>query len=366
MSSNEKLVITGNLTNRRSFLRNSAGLAGVALSGTALLQALAACGDSTATPGSAGATTAAKIQQAATLQLNWIKNCEFAGIFLAVDKGYYKDEGIDLSLLPGGGQIDSTTVVVSGSAQIGIVSAATTLLASRSKGTPLVAIGSTFQKSPGALVTKASSGINSPQDFIGKKIGIQNTARISIETILKLQKIPMDKVTLVTVTSDPTPLITGQIDLLTSFSTNQPLTLKDKGIEPKVFLYYDLGFKQEADVIFTTEDTLAKRPELLEGFMRATMKGWEYTARNPDEVAELVVNKYGEGLSLGQQKAQTKAGLELMYSDLSKEKGMFWMNKEVWDMTNQTAIDSGIITAKLDLNKAMNFSVLEKLHGKKA
>ncbi|MCF2971773.1 ABC transporter substrate-binding protein [Synechococcus sp. Nb3U1] len=342
----EKVTLAGWPSSRRAFLQQAVGFTVAGAMGW-----------------QSWPTAEAQTLQAANLQLAWIKNVEFAGQWAALEKGFFKEEGLDINILPGGGQIDPATVTASGTADIGITASATQLVAARSRGVPLIAFGSTYQKSPGCMVCRADSGIMSPKDFAGKKIGHQQTARSVVKTVLKINGIPEDQVEMIVVSFDPSPVMQGVVDLYTAFATNQPLTMKEQGIEPRVFLYYDMGLRFEADTFIATEATLERKPEVLEAFLRASLKGWEYTLQNPDEVAQFVVEKYGEGLSLTQQIAQNRAGLELMVSELTEEKGLFWMDPERWEQTNQVAVETEVIERPIDVSQLLVFELLEKVHG---
>ncbi len=152
----------------------------VALTGLAGL-GLAACGD-TRQATSAAPTFAATIAPTArpienlSLRLSWIKNTEFAGFFVAQDRGFYKDEGINLTINGSAQNLTEVQAVTGKTDQIGLSGAATLMIA-RSTGIPVKAIGAVFQKGPGAFVWLESSGIKGIKDFKGKKIGHQQSAR---------------------------------------------------------------------------------------------------------------------------------------------------------------------------------------------
>ncbi|MGH2353406.1 MAG: ABC transporter substrate-binding protein, partial [Chloroflexota bacterium] len=166
---------------------------GTGLVGAASL-ALAAC-DVGGQAGSAPATSAqtttaigsptARPVERASLRLSWIKNTEFAGFFVALDKGYYKDEGIDLTINGAAQNLSPVQAVATGADAIGLSGGASLMLA-RGQGFPVKAFGALFQKGPGCFVWLERSGIKDIQDFKGKRIGIQQDARTSTQAMLTM------------------------------------------------------------------------------------------------------------------------------------------------------------------------------------
>ncbi len=306
----------------------SAGLAAGAALG------LAACGGSTPAAAPASATTpassaAARPLEPASLRLSWIKNTEFAGFFVALDKGYYKDEGIDLTINPSAQNLSEVQAVATKADTIGL-SGGQTLLLARAQGVPVKAFGALFQKGPGCFLWLERSGIKDIRDFKGKKIGIQQTARNSTEAMLTMNHLSVDDVTLVTVGFDLAPLLTGQVDVLTGLVTNQVIALEQQGEKVGYQPYSDLGFTFYWNTPFVLDDTLRTKTSLLTGWLRASARGWDYALKNPDEVARLVVEKYGEGLDLTNQTLELKRETPLIRTEFSQQKGLFWMDPAVW------------------------------------
>ena len=199
---------------RRSFLRRGAmGGAGLALLGTGGMSAfLAACGSSSkpSSSGSTGTTAAGtKDLGELTFQLSWIKNVEFAGEYIADTNGYYKDAGFSkVTLLSGGPTVQQDSVVQGGKALV-CISAPDITSAAINQGADLVTIGAQYQKNPFAVMSLATKPINTPDDMIGKKIGVQATNEAVWNAFLKANAIDPCKITKVPVQFDPPPLVAG-------------------------------------------------------------------------------------------------------------------------------------------------------------
>lgn len=301
---------------RRRFLRNSAAFAtaAYALGGTRF--------------GLGGTAWAA---EAAVMQLGWIANVEYMGMFIADDAGYYKDEGLDLEIVPGGPAISVAPVVASGKALVGLDSA-DTIARARKEGAKLKLIGVELQRNPTAVMSLASNPIKTPQDLVGKKFGVQQNGAQVIEAFFTMNGIDPKTITMVPVQFDPAPLVTGEVDAFLSFLTNQPIQLALKGIETFTFLLSDYGYDAWADALVVTEDSLADAAtrKLLVGIMRGTIRGWQDAVADPKRGAKVTVDKHGAAFSLdlkGQELTAEKL-VPLVQTPETDKNGLFTMSRE--------------------------------------
>jgi NitT/TauT family transport system substrate-binding protein len=306
--------------------RRAMGLAGMVGLG------LAACGEASA-PASPAVTSTlaptARPTESFSLRLSWIKNTEFAGFFVAQEKGYYKEEAINLTINGSAQNLTEVQAVASKADMIGLSGGASLMLA-RAAGIPVKAFGAVFQKGPGAFVWLESSGIKGIKDFKGKKIGHQQTARASTEAMLALNGMSVDDVSMVPIGFEVTPLLTGQADVLTGLVTNQVIILEQQGQKVGYAPYSDLGFGFYWNTPFVTDETFNAKKDVLAAWLRASARGWDYALKNPDEVAKLVVEKYGEGLELVNQTLELKRETPLITTDFTKQRGLLQMERPVW------------------------------------
>jgi NitT/TauT family transport system substrate-binding protein len=321
---------------RRAVL--GAGVAGVA--GTAaggLLGAGCGPGSTTGTSGTGAGTPAtgtARPVVPASLRLSWIKNTEFAGFFVAQERGFYRDEGIDLTINGAAQNLSEVQAVASKADVIGLSGGASLMLA-RAQGIPVKAFGALFQKGPGCFLWLERSGIGGIRDFRGKKIGIQQTARASTEAMLAMHGLKVEDVSLMTIGFDVQPLLTGQVDVLTGLVTNQVVLLEQQGEKVGFVPYSDLGFTFYWNTPFVLDETFRDRKTLLTGWLRASARGWDEALKSPDATAKLVVEKYGEGLDLTNQTIELKRETPLIKTEFTAQKGLFWMDPALW----QTGMD---------------------------
>lgn len=209
-----------------------------------------------------------------TLQAAWVNDAEFMGYFIAMDKGYYKAEGLELTYLSGGPDVIPEASLLSKKADIALTTVETAIKAITDQKAPLVIIGAQYQKNPVGIVSLASKPLKTPQDLIGKTIAVPPVNRLTVEAMLKLNGIDKSKVKIVPYAYDPTPLIKGEIDGSLDFTTNVPFTIKSKGKDATSFLLADFKLPLFNDVLVVTQDTLKTRRKDIVAFMRASRKGW--------------------------------------------------------------------------------------------
>jgi ABC-type nitrate/sulfonate/bicarbonate transport system substrate-binding protein len=228
-------------------------------------------------------------------QASWINDAEFAGYFAAIDKGYYKDEGLDLTYLSGGPDVIPESSLIAGKADLTLTTPDTTVLAIATQGAPFKIIGAQYQKNPIGIVSLASNPIKTPQDMVGKTIAVPPVNVVSVEAVLKINNIDRASVNIVPYAYDPTPLIKGEIDASLDFTTNVPFTIKQAGPDATSFLLYDFGFTIYNDTVVVTTDALAGKRKEIVSFLRASRKGWEENLKDPAVYPPLFADTWFKG-----------------------------------------------------------------------
>jgi ABC-type nitrate/sulfonate/bicarbonate transport system substrate-binding protein len=288
---------------------------------------------------------AAAQNTAASFQMGWIANVENAGEFVAAEKGYYAAEGVDLELVPGGPGVSVEPLVVSGKALAGL-SQPDNVARARQQGATLKVIAATFQRNPAAVMSLASKPVPTPQDLVGKKLGIQQSGVPIYDAFFTSIDIDPKSITYVPVQFDPAPLVAGEVDAFVSFQTNQPIQLELQGIDTVTFLLADYGFNLFTDAFVVTEEALADPPRraTIVSIIRATMQGWQDAIADPESAAKLVVEKYGKSLNL-ELEAQTltlKEEIPLIETDETRQFGLGTMSEAGIAQNIDTLKRSGI------------------------
>jgi ABC-type nitrate/sulfonate/bicarbonate transport system substrate-binding protein len=353
---------------RRAFLRRSAvGAAGVALLGGAPAL-LAACGSSSSkstntTAGGGGSTAASKDFGTLDYQFSWIKNSEFAGSYLADNKGYYKSSGFSkVNLIAGGPNVAQDAVVQSGKAFIGISACDTASQAILKNGATLKAVGAQYQKNPFCIMSPADKPIKTPQDMVGKKIGVQAVNEPIWESFLKANNLTDSQVHKVTVQFDPTPLTQGVVDGWFSFITNEPNLLKyGNNFDTYNFLLNDFGYPLVAEIYIVKQESISSSRDKIKAALVADIKGWQDVLRDPQTAADLTCNVYGKEnkLAVPEQKLEIVAENKLIWTDDTRANGAFTVTDQLVDESLATLAKGGISITK---DKLFDLSLINEVY----
>ncbi len=256
-----------------------------------------------------------------TLQLKWVTQAQFAGYYVAKDKGFYEEEGLNVTIKPGGPDIAPTQVLAGGGADV-VVEWMPAALAAREKGLPLVNIAQPFKSSGMMLTCLKESGISDPQtDFAGKTLGVWFAGNeypfLSWMSTLGLStEGGQDGVTVLKQGFNVDPLLQKQAACISTMTYNEYWQIIDAGIpaeELVTFKYSDQDVATLEDGLYTLDSTLEDPDKVtaLVRFVRASMKGWKYAEENPEEAAEIVLENDETG-------AQTIEHQTRMMSEVAK------------------------------------------------
>ena len=255
-----------------------------------------------------------------TLQLKWVTQAQFAGYYVAKDKGFYEEEGLDVEIKPGGPDIAPAQVIAGGGADV-IVDWMPSALATREKGVPLVNIAQPFKTSGMMLTCLKESGVKGPEDFKGKTLGVWFFGNeYPFLSWMSHLKIPTDGgpdgVTVLKQGFNVDPLIQKQAACISTMTYNEYWQVIDAGIKPEdlvTFKYEDQGVATLEDGLYVLEDKLKDEAfkDKMVKFVRASMKGWKYAEENPDEAADIVIENDSTG-------AQTEKHQKRMMGEVAK------------------------------------------------
>ena len=287
-----------------------------------------------------------------TVQLSWIKNEEFAGEFFADSEGFYTDAGFDsVTLVPG--PSTGAAELISGSADVALSDAVSIGSVVASEGAPLKIIGTTYQKNPFTVLSLADGGdIATPEDLIGKKIGVQDSNTALFKALLAANGIEESELTIVPVQYDPAPLINGEVDGFIAYLTNEAITVAASGVETTNLPFADNGLPFVAETITVTDDAIANDREKLKAFLVAEIKGWTMAVNDPEAGAKLAVEDYGKDLDLNLENSiagATEQAEALVVSDETAENGLFTISEALQSATIKSLAGAGITLEASDL-----------------
>jgi NitT/TauT family transport system substrate-binding protein len=298
-------------------------------------------------------TGAAGAAEKVSLRLKWLPQAQFAGYYVAQAKGYYAAEGLEVTINPGGPNIVAENLVASGSEQFAQGGGADSLLAGRDKGLPLVGLAVLFQKTPNMLVAKRESGITKLEDLAGKKVSLWYTGmQFIFRGMLRAKGVDLAKVTEVPQGVTMSPFINNEIPVASVTVYNELQTLYEQGIKDLViFDPADYGVIIPRDTIVTSERLVQEKPELVQKFLRASLRGWKAAIENQAEAVELVV-KANPNLKRDHQTSMMREVAKLMTWGPGGEKGIGVFDRKAMEFTHAFLLEHKQLGKPVDLDKA--------------
>ena len=265
-------------------------------------------------------TSGGAFAEAVKLQLKWVTQAQFAGYYVAQAKGFYKDAGLEVTILPGGPDINPQQVLAGGGADV-VVDWMPSALATREKGSPVVNIAQPFKRSGMMLTCRKETGITKPEDFKGKTLGVwffgNEYPFLSWMSQLGLATTGgADGVTVLKQGFNVDPLLQKQADCISTMTYNEYHQVLEAGVKPEdlvTFKYEDQGVATLEDGLYVLEDKL-KDPKFVETmakFVKASMKGWDDARANPADAVKAVLENDASG-------SQTEAHQTTMIAEINK------------------------------------------------
>jgi diguanylate cyclase (GGDEF)-like protein/PAS domain S-box-containing protein len=225
-----------------------------------------------------------------SLQLKWLHSFQFAGYYAAKEQGFYAQENLDVEIRESVAGISTVEQVLNGEAQYGV--ADTALLQERLSGKPVVVLASIFQHNPLVLVTLKKSGIVSPYELPGKRVMNNPGNDAPLLAMYYETGVDSNKIVQVENTFDLNDLITGKVDAFSAYLTDQIDELTRQGVEFNIIDPRNYGVDFLGDNLFTTEQEITQHSERTQRFLRASLKGWDYALKHPEEIIQLILKKY--------------------------------------------------------------------------
>ena len=271
-------------------------------------------------------------------QLRWHHQFQFAGYYAAVEKGFYRVEGLDVRIHEAGPGITPVEELLSGRVQY--AESNSEILYARLQGQPVIALAAIFQHSPSVLLARKELQINSPHDLIGKKIMLMNAKTdADFHAMFLHEGIKTDAIDIIPSSYDFADLLSGKVVAFNSYLTNEVFLLKQRGIEYTVINPSVYGIDFYSDILFTSEQELKHHSERVEAFRRASLRGWRYAMDHPEEIIDLLLTKYQVKKSREHLQFEATAMRALILPDLIE---IGHMNPGRWQRMADAFIDVGM------------------------
>lgn len=285
-----------------------------------------------------------------SLRLNWQPGAEHVAYYIAAEKGFYKEVGLDVDIIVGSGSADSVRLVAAGSVSFALA-AGGSIIQGRAEGMPIRAVAVIYQDDPTAFTVLKDSGITNLHDLVGHKIGVAFDSSTYPEYLALMQRNTIDRtsVTEIPVSFGVEPLLTGQVDAFPGFLTQVPLLVELEGYEAHVIPFKDYGINIYGVSIVTNEDMLLEHPELVRNFVQASLKGWEYVFENREDAVDTLLSQFPE---LDRQKLTQELDLliPLILTDHTQEVGLGYSSGERWQDSVEILYEQNVIEDRIDIS----------------
>jgi ABC-type nitrate/sulfonate/bicarbonate transport system substrate-binding protein len=283
-----------------------------------------------------------------SIQLDWIYNAQFSGLYQSIEQGYFAERGLEVTLLEAPKSIGVVESVVDAEDIRFGSSESSVLLAARQSGQPVVALSPMFQYSPMGWMYLPESGIQSVSDFQGKRIGIHADGEKILGIALAQHGITLDDISFVEVGYDPQVLIDGKVDLMQAYYIDEFVALQQTiGNRGKILLAGKNGYLAYSQVLFTSEKVLHSHQDTVIAVVEACRQGWAYALAHQEETIDLILEKWNPELDRDYQ-LQSLAKMEA----LIRPGGgaiMPWASSEKWQEMQNMLLEFDLLPEAVDL-----------------
>ena len=276
-----------------------------------------------------------------TLQLKWTHAFQFAGYYAAVEQGYYREAGLEVTILEASPKTDPVSEVVEGRAQYGVGTSG--LLLSRASGKPVVVLAVIFQQSPYEIY--ASPQIHTLQDLVGKRLMLEPQTE-ELLALLKKEGVPLEHIELLPHSFDADGLMTGKADAISGYISNEPYYFLQAGFMYQTFRPRSAGIDFYGDNLFTSEQELRDNPARVRAFRSASLKGWQYARSHRNEMIDLIRERYSPHSSEDYLHFEADQMIPLLQPDLIE---IGYMNPLRWRHIADTYAELGLFPGDYSL-----------------
>jgi ABC-type nitrate/sulfonate/bicarbonate transport system substrate-binding protein len=297
-------------------------------------------------------------------QFNWVPDIEWAAWYLAEENGHFAKYNVTSELGHGGPNTPAVVqVLAAGDGNVGISSGELDIIRANEEGSDYVIFAAMYQRNPLGLTWMKGTKINSAADLVGKRIGGPQGDNVPFEAVLKINNLPLDY-TYVPMSFDPQPLVDGEMDVIISYVTNQPIQLRLEGHEVEAKPYSDFGLPSYGDILFASKAWIADNRDLLVRYLAGLLLGVDDNRADPKAVIPLLVEKYGSDTEINEEYA-TAANPEyiaLMDSDFTDTNGLLSVDPDKMKNEVLPGLKAGGATNLPTVDELLDVSILKDAH----
>jgi PAS domain S-box-containing protein len=291
----------------------------------------------------AGAGHGALAAEKVSIQLKWLHQFQFAGYYAAQDQGYYRDAGLDVTLLEARPGAEPLQTVLDGRAQYGVGS--TALLMARARGMPVVALASIFQHSAAALLVRHGAD-GKPRPWAGSRIMLSPNSE-ELLVFLKKQGVGLASMAQLAHSFNVDDLLEGRVDVMSVYTSEAPYVLERGNAQYEILSPRSQGDDFYGDTLYTTESELREHPLRARALREATLRGWHYAMAHPGEIADLIRARYPERHSREHLMFEAQRIAPLLQQDLIE---LGYSNPERWRAIARAYAAQGMLPADFKLD----------------
>jgi len=278
------------------------------------------------------------------LQLKWKHQFQFAGYYAAIEKGYYKNNGLFVEIIEAKQDDEPIHCVSNGLAQYGVASS--NIILARNSGYPVVLLANIFQHSPHIFLSLKKDGNGNIHDLAGKTIMLENQTA-ELLAYLTMEQIPLDNISFIDHTFSPQSLIKQEAFAMSAYSTDEPFLLAESGEEFNIFNPRSSGIDFYGDNLFTSEDEIENHPLRVKAFLEASLKGWDYALKNQDAIVDIILENYSTRHSRGHLEYEAQQTKRLIMPNVIE---IGYINKERWRRIGEIYSELGMLPREFTMD----------------
>lgn len=285
---------------------------------------------------------AAESLEPVVLQLKWRHAFQFAGYYAALERGYYREAGLDVHLHELTGDLSPIDIMLAGDAQYAVTGAE--IAVERATGKPVVALAAIYQHSPYAFLVRADSGMTRIEDFVGKRLMMSTGLQAAeLEAAIRRAGLTQDDFLRLPTNYDFRSLIRNEVDVYDAYATDQSQSMEEAGVPGRYILPTRYGIDFYGDVLATSESEIAQHPERVAAFRAASIRGWEYAMDHTSEIIDLILARYNtQNLSRSHLEYEANTSREMIHAVLLT---IGHMDPQRWQHILDIFIEGGFVPA---------------------
>jgi ABC-type nitrate/sulfonate/bicarbonate transport system substrate-binding protein len=285
-------------------------------------------------------------------------NLPFVGVYVAAANGYFAEEGLDVTIEHSAGGGEHLQLLASGAVDVTTQDAAVVLQRRADPGIPLVALALLGQRGQQAFVAMADSGMATPADWVGHRVGFKGTPPPDLFAILDASGVSADDVELVNVGFDVRVFTEGQVDVYPVFKSNEPDIITGLGFDIVTWDAADFGVPTLGLTYVATEESVEERPGMLRRFLAAALRGIAWAEANPDEAVDIVLTHTGEEADPDHQRFMLDSELADYRSEVTEANGDAWQTVDQWQALHDLLVEHEALAQPVDVTEAFTTELL--------